>query len=85
MSGLKGNQLKWHPKHVWKSHEEMAGMGVSSPLTKVATVSHFPFIYGPLDTIFTDAMPLKCEGMYRGVIGKDGDAKVAIFHDNVLT
>jgi beta-aspartyl-peptidase (threonine type) len=29
-------------------------------------------------------MPLNCEGMYRGVIGEDGDAKVAIFHDDVL-
>lgn len=59
-------------------------MGVSSSSTKAATVSHFPFICDLPDTTFTDAMPLNCEGMYRGVIGEDGDAKVAIFHDDVL-
>ena len=36
------------------------------------------------DTVFTDAMTLNCEGMYRGVIKEDGDAKVAIFHDDIL-
>jgi len=30
------------------------------------------------------SMPLNCEGMYRGVIKEDGDAKVAIFRDDVL-
>ena len=34
--------------------------------------------------IFADAMPLNCEGMYRGVIKEDGEAKVAIFHNDVL-
>ena len=33
---------------------------------------------------FLDAMPLNCEGMYRGVITEDGEAKVAIFCDDVL-
>jgi len=37
-----------------------------------------------LDTMFADEMPLNCEGMYRGVIKEDGEAKVAIFHDEVL-
>jgi len=37
-----------------------------------------------LDESGNYAMPLNCEGMYRGVIGEDGDAKVAIFHDDVL-
>lgn len=40
--------------------------------------------HDPPGKIFTDAMPLNCEGMYRGVIEEDGDAKVAIFHDEVL-
>jgi beta-aspartyl-peptidase (threonine type) len=30
-------------------------------------------------------MPLNCEGMYRGVIKEDGNAKVAIFCDDVLS
>lgn len=41
--------------------------------------------YHPSDANLVDAMPLNCEGMYRGVIKEDGDAKVAIFHDDVLT
>lgn len=40
--------------------------------------------YDSSDPIFADAMPLNCEGMYRGVIEKGGVAKVAIFHDDVL-
>lgn len=40
--------------------------------------------HDPSDTVFVDAMPLNCEGMYRGVIKEDGDAKVAIFHDDIL-
>jgi len=38
----------------------------------------------PPGTIFADAMSLNCEGMYRGVIDEDGNAKVAIFHDDIL-
>jgi len=30
------------------------------------------------------AMPLNCEGMYRGVITEDGHPKVAIFYDDPL-
>jgi hypothetical protein len=40
--------------------------------------------FHPPGTIPADAMPLNCEGMYRGVIDEDGGAKVAIFHDDVL-
>ena len=36
------------------------------------------------DPIFADAMPLNCEGMYRGVMEEGGVAKVAIFRDDVL-
>ena len=42
------------------------------------------FILRSSGCYFADAMPLNCEGMYRGVIDEDGDAKVAIFHDDVL-
>jgi hypothetical protein len=38
----------------------------------------------PLNMIFADAMPLNCEGMYRGVITEDGHPKVAIFYDDPL-
>jgi beta-aspartyl-peptidase (threonine type) len=31
-----------------------------------------------------DSMPLTCEGMFRGVIKEDGEAKVAIFRDDLL-
>jgi hypothetical protein len=59
---------------------------VSLSSTKVATVSAFALYLTILQrrSIFADAMPMNCEGMYRGVIGEDGDAKVAIFHDDVL-
>lgn len=30
-------------------------------------------------------MKLNCGGMYRGVIKEEGIAKVAIFHDDVLS
>ena len=35
-------------------------------------------------TPFPGAMPMNCEGMYRGVIGEDGIPKVAIFADEEL-
>jgi len=37
-----------------------------------------------LDESGNYAMPLACEGMFRGVIKEDGEAKVAIFRDDVL-
>ena len=39
----------------------------------------------PSDTTLADALPLNCQGMYRGVIEEDGISKVAIFHDDVLS
>jgi L-asparaginase / beta-aspartyl-peptidase len=44
---------------------------------------HYSF-HCPSNAIFPDAMPLACEGMFRGVIKEDGEAKVAIFRDDVL-
>ncbi|KAL1739917.1 nucleophile aminohydrolase [Schizophyllum fasciatum] len=37
-----------------------------------------------LDSKGNYAMPMNCEGMYRGVIGEDGVPKVAIFSDEEL-
>lgn len=40
--------------------------------------------HDPSNTFSVDAMPLNCEGMYRGVITEDGEAKAAIFYDDIL-
>jgi len=62
------------------------GTGGVIALDESGNCTSFPSsIHKSSDTMFADEMPLNCEGMYRGVIKEDGVAKVAIFHDDVLT